>query len=117
MQRSKHVRFFEVGVLVPYVALACLGFVAIPLVFTFVPPAHRTEGLVAVVVVGSLSTTTFRLQRFRARRILRAHKFRICARCRYTLDGLPDEGVCPECGENYELTELRRMWQDRYSLY
>ena len=26
----------------------------------------------------------------------------ICPRCGYSLQGLPDEGVCPECGRRYD---------------
>ena len=32
-----------------------------------------------------------------------------CAACRYDLSGIP-EGVCPECGTPFRISELRRAW-------
>lgn len=37
-------------------------------------------------------------------------RFRACLRCEQELTGLPDEGMCPECGTPYKLDELRRGW-------
>lgn len=41
---------------------------------------------------------------------------RTCTRCAAPLDGLPDQGNCPECGETYHLTELRRAWRAAYPI-
>ncbi len=36
--------------------------------------------------------------------------FRVCLRCGYRLDGLPDAHRCPECGVAYQRDELRALW-------
>lgn len=36
--------------------------------------------------------------------------FRVCIHCRYDLASLPDDGICPECGREYSLTQNRRSW-------
>jgi len=38
------------------------------------------------------------------------HEGRMCLDCGYPLEGLPDEHNCPECGEAYEIGELRAAW-------
>lgn len=38
------------------------------------------------------------------------HEGRMCLDCGYLLEGLPDEHTCPECGESYEIAELRAAW-------
>lgn len=37
-----------------------------------------------------------------------------CPRCGYTLEALPDEGVCPECGRTYSPDLLRRAARYQY---
>ena len=34
----------------------------------------------------------------------------ICLRCGYSLNGLPFDHRCPECGQEYEITETQRAW-------
>ena len=54
------------------------------------------------------------VERSKTRRLLNETDCRLCLSCRYILTELPDEGVCPECGEEYELNYLRAEWRDAY---
>lgn len=49
-----------------------------------------------------------------ARRSLARNEFRVCPLCRYSLRGLPVEGTCPECGGNYKIHLVRRIWQRQF---
>jgi hypothetical protein len=40
--------------------------------------------------------------------------FRVCLRCRYHLDQLPAEGLCPECGTDYTPSSLADSWRWTY---
>lgn len=48
--------------------------------------------------------------KLRFARELFEHEGRMCADCGYLLEGLPDEHTCPECGEAYEIAQLRAAW-------
>jgi len=42
----------------------------------------------------------------------RSHNYIICEKCLYPIDKLPDEqGVCPECGIEYNKKSLRFKWK------
>ncbi|HRQ71555.1 MAG TPA: hypothetical protein PLU35_00840 [Phycisphaerales bacterium] len=44
------------------------------------------------------------------RRDLLASGGRLCTRCCHDLTGLPDSGVCPECGTSYDPDTLKHYW-------
>ncbi|HYD00568.1 MAG TPA: hypothetical protein VEB22_05025 [Phycisphaerales bacterium] len=46
------------------------------------------------------------------RRRLREHDFRLCVCCQYPLPAEPAEGVCPECGNPYRLSEAVAAWRE-----
>ena len=48
--------------------------------------------------------------KMRFARELFAHQGRMCLECGYLLEGLPDAHTCPECGEAFEIAELRAAW-------
>ena len=54
------------------------------------------------------------VERRKVRRLLDETDCRLCLNCRYVLKDLPDEGICPECGEGYDLNHLRAEWRDAY---
>lgn len=48
------------------------------------------------------------------RKLLRHVKeanFAACLHCGYNLGGLPEKHVCPECGVEYNLADVKAMWQ------
>lgn len=50
----------------------------------------------------------------RRRRFLRRMDLRVCPSCFQVLRGLPDTGVCPECGRPYVIERVRATWQKAY---
>ena len=40
----------------------------------------------------------------------------VCLRCRHLLEGLGEEGQCPECGEAFEHQHNRRVWLNHYGV-
>jgi hypothetical protein len=45
-------------------------------------------------------------------RVFRARKDPYCIHCGYTLIGLPEEGVCPECGRSYRMIIVQMFRRD-----
>jgi hypothetical protein len=50
----------------------------------------------------------------RRRRALLDSDLRVCLRCLQILTGLPDEGICPECGTEYDIEQVRAAWEHEY---
>ena len=50
------------------------------------------------------------------RRRVIAHKGRVCGNCLFALQGLPDEGVCPECGDEYEIENTIEGWESDFRM-
>jgi len=77
----------------------------------------RVPGIEAVLVPAALLIALdwleFRQTRASARSLL-AKRFRVCDRCCYELESLPDSGTCPECGATYDRGALERTWRARY---
>ena len=42
----------------------------------------------------------------------RAVEYRLCPECGGGLRGLPDAHVCPECGREYAIEEVVRVWRE-----
>jgi len=53
--------------------------------------------------------------RRRTRRRCHAHAYFLCPWCRYTLEGLDDDGLCPECGKRYERAVCEQLYANVYS--
>ncbi len=49
-------------------------------------------------------------RRFVAR--LETLEHRVCLRCGYALVSLPARHRCPECGLNYDIDDVRRVWKE-----
>lgn len=43
------------------------------------------------------------------RRAERLH-WRVCVNCGYRLEGLEEQGICPECSTPYALTDMKERW-------
>ncbi len=54
------------------------------------------------------------MERRKTRRLLDETDCRLCLNCGYVLTDLPDQGVCPECGEGYDLNHLSAGWRNAY---
>jgi predicted RNA-binding Zn-ribbon protein involved in translation (DUF1610 family) len=51
----------------------------------------------------------------RLRKDVLANHFQICTHCGYTLSGLPTKHRCPECGVEYDSSQLREQWEEWFS--
>jgi predicted RNA-binding Zn-ribbon protein involved in translation (DUF1610 family) len=73
------------------------------------------QSLLQVGLVASLGIALMpRLARRRLRRLEREiidDEFGRCLECGYALKGLPDEHRCPECGEPYKMTMVKKTWE------
>lgn len=63
--------------------------------------------LIALLVGAGLSLAGFKMKR-----IVHARKDLFCIHCGYSLDSLPDPGVCPECGRAYTGGIIREYRKD-----
>lgn len=51
---------------------------------------------------------------FTIRRRIARHGGLLCPGCRYSLQGSPAVGTCPECGRTYSEKEVRAWWRECY---
>jgi hypothetical protein len=42
------------------------------------------------------------------------HKLLVCPQCLYSLAGLGERGLCPECGEFFTIAEVRAFWREMF---
>lgn len=54
----------------------------------------------------------FGLRLSRAQKLVKQHHRFLCVNCLYALEGLPEEGHCPECDEPYTRAGLWKMWRE-----
>jgi hypothetical protein len=95
-------------------ALVATG-VVLGTVFTFQAVAGYLPAFVALTIPPLVA---FWLASFGARRLglahLRKHDWLICPACRYSLDTLPPDSRCPECGGGAKSDEVRAAWRSFY---
>jgi uncharacterized paraquat-inducible protein A len=68
-------------------------------------------GAVALYVVGFVCMFASLKPTIRLCRRVRQEEGEVCLNCHYSLRGLPDDGVCPECNEPFNKPEIRRLWR------
>ncbi len=66
---------------------------------------------VAMCVFAAVMHFFPRIMKRRYVKRLCAADFLICIDCGYSLAGLPDDHICPECGNAYELPRMRQDWE------
>lgn len=73
--------------------------------------------LVMVVNFVLIFATAVKLSRlsYSIRAALRKNGYRRCPQCKYNLELLANEGVCPECGLGYNPHMLKAEWEKTYS--
>jgi hypothetical protein len=95
-------------------------FVALLIVLTVIfldvtgnsPPKADPWVSIAIPLCTLLGLILIILQRRRMRRKLRRLHYRMCIYCGYRLTGLPPEGICPECGAEYDILNLIDQWRE-----
>ena len=95
--------FLVLFLISPLIVMAIFG-LSMGLATLLVPPL-----LVVGVLVGMWVVV-----RQRELRILREMRFRRCLKCRYDLSASPEQGMCPECGVEYEGALMERSWRYTY---
>lgn len=65
----------------------------------------------ALLLCVSMVAQIPRLTKNRFQRYVSRHDWRICSSCGYSLNGLPDQHLCPECGSGYDYVELVQYWK------
>jgi len=68
----------------------------------------------ASILLTIIALVLVRVWAIRMHRMLRRHQVLLCTRCRYPLEGLGEEGQCPECGEPFNRELVIKTWQERY---
>jgi len=97
------IRFF---VLISFIGIFIIGeIVSVPYLHLF--------WLITLIIVWLLP----RGIRIRTKRKLEPHHWFLCLWCRYPLDGLDDEGVCPECGTGYRKDVCVNLYRSAYRGY
>ncbi|MCI0631485.1 MAG: hypothetical protein L0Y44_12615 [Phycisphaerales bacterium] len=89
--------------------MVSLGGIAAQALIALAPWRIQLKALVAfaLIVVGSIAAGWWHR---RMRRHIAEHKSLLCIHCRYPLHGLPETGLCPECGKPYTFTAVRSFW-------
>lgn len=98
------------SVLFPLLLLHALGLA--PVLDTPIP--RRVGGWVVAMCYGATAIVVARmlLGVRRLKRLARRGGFKLCLNCAYCLRGLPDEGVCPECGKPYDVVKAMNLWRN-----
>lgn len=74
-----------------------------------IPPAIAIGMVLGAVL---LFAAYFVIQHLRVCRLIKQHRRFLCVNCLYALEGLPEEGYCPECDEPYTRAGLWKMWRE-----
>lgn len=76
-------------------------------------PSVLIQVLWGSLCIGVMAVYITQLCRGKARliRLARQHDYLLCTECGYPLQGLGDEGQCPECATPFEAKFVRRLWR------
>jgi len=67
--------------------------------------------IMILMLLANIATIYQIVQYKRVANLFRRHHGKICGNCLFPLEGLDDEGVCPECGHSYEIEKTIQGWQ------
>ena len=100
-------------------ASALAGVVGVVGIYTARGPFASEKGFIVLLVVLMIGGLLERVVVYAVRRRIQALaqeannvQYRLCPACAYSLVGLPDIGVCPECGLGFESPKLIREWTE-----
>lgn len=99
-------RFLHPGIflIIPFATLAAIAGLTL---FKWVPP-WVIIGIAVAIPSMIIGWWLYRLSK--VRRTLQTFGRFLCLNCHYPLNGLPDEGVCPECRQPYQRAVTERRW-------
>lgn len=95
------------------------GSAIVVLLLIFMTP--NSMGTLKFILVGSLFSmmivlqVLYRIARRNAREKIRSEDYLLCNNCCYSLGGLPEEAMCPECGNDYKISEVQEYWKQCYN--
>jgi len=86
------------------------------LVLWFVLKDPKFSRIMILMLLANIATFYQLYQFKRVKRLLIEHNGKVCGNCLFPLDGLDDEGVCPECGHPYEINQTIEDWRHDLAL-
>ena len=67
--------------------------------------------LLILMVLANVVTFVQIYQFRRVRNLVLSHHGKVCGNCLFPLEGLEDEGPCPECGHSYDIEQTVLDWK------
>lgn len=91
--------------------LSCIGIVIFIYVISEIwyPLPHAITQLLGSGALFGLVTIVISERHLRRR--LRDAQFRLCLHCAYDLSAGEDSGICPECGNQYDVSANIKLWK------